>query len=144
VGRILGEEITELFLKDKPFVLGLEGELGGGKTTFLKGLAKGFGIKEKILSPTFLIFKKFKIPLQKRNSKTKRNIRPRFFYHLDCYRIEKEKDLLDLGFQKIIADPDNVIAVEWADKIKKIMPLNTIWIKFRFMNKNKREIVIRL
>jgi len=61
----LGKEIGRKILKEKPGkiakIIALEGDLGGGKTTFLKGFAKGLGIKEKILSPTFILFRKFNI-----------------------------------------------------------------------------------
>jgi tRNA threonylcarbamoyladenosine biosynthesis protein TsaE len=115
--------------------LALEGELGGGKTTFLKGFAKGLGIKEKILSPTFILIKKFNIEHQTSNFK--------HFYHIDCYRIEKPKEILNLGFNEIIRNSKNIIAIEWADKIKKILPKRVIWIDFRFRNKSEREIKIK-
>ncbi|MFH1656735.1 MAG: tRNA (adenosine(37)-N6)-threonylcarbamoyltransferase complex ATPase subunit type 1 TsaE [Candidatus Nealsonbacteria bacterium] len=160
--RKLGEEIAEEILKKRfknqvAFVIGLKGELGGGKTTFLQGFAKGLNIKEKILSPTFVIFKKFKIPAcipfttgsmagrpacnvvaiagrQKLNNN---------LYHFDCYRIKGQKDLLDLGFKEIISNQSNIVVIEWADKIKKIMPKNSIWIEFKVVNENKRKIIIK-
>ena len=126
----LGEKFAKEILEKKPkktaFVVGLEGELGGGKTTFLQGFAKGLGIKEKILSPTFVIMKKFND-----------------FYHIDCYRIEKPKELLDLGFKKITSNPKNIIVIEWADRIRKIMPKHTLWIKFDFINEKRRRITFR-
>jgi len=118
--------IKKLIKKRKRIILGLYGELGGGKTTFLQGLAKALKIKGKILSPTFIIFRRFDN-----------------FYHFDCYRIEKEKEILDLGFKKIISDPKNLVVVEWADKIKKIMPPDTTWIKFEIINQKKRKIMIK-
>jgi len=111
--------------KDQAFVLALKGDLGSGKTTFLQGFAKGLGIKEKILSPTFNIYKRFGN-----------------FYHFDCYRIEKPKEILDLGFREIIQDPQNIMAIEWAEKIKKILPQNTLWINFKFTSQAKREITV--
>jgi len=133
----LGEKFAKEILKAKPkkaaFVIGLEGELGGGKTTFLQGFAKGLGIKEKILSPTFVILKKFQL-----NNLTIKQFNN--LYHIDCYRIEKSKQLLDLGFEEIISNPKNIIAVEWAEKIRKIMPKHTLWIKFKFVNEKTRKI----
>jgi tRNA threonylcarbamoyladenosine biosynthesis protein TsaE len=132
-----GKELAKKILKEqaatKAQVLALRGDLGGGKTTFLQGFARGLGIKQKILSPTFVILKKFRI----KHSSFK------FFYHIDCYRIKKPKEILDLGFKKIIADPKNIIAVEWSDRIKKLLPPNTIFISFEFYNKNKRKIKIK-
>jgi tRNA threonylcarbamoyladenosine biosynthesis protein TsaE len=74
----LGKKIAgEMKSRKTAVVLGLQGDLGSGKTTFLQGFARGLNIKEKILSPTFVIMKKFQAPTQ--NFK--------YLYHLDCYRI---------------------------------------------------------
>lgn len=132
-GEVLAKEILKIKPGKKALVLGLEGDLGGGKTTFLQGLAKGLGIKEKILSPTFVILKKFKI----KNSKFET------FYHIDCYRIEEVKEILDLGFKEIVVDPKNIVAIEWADSIRKIIPKETIWFKFIFITKNTRQIKVQ-
>ena len=104
-------------------VIGLEGYLGSGKTTFIQGVAQGLGIKDKITSPTFVIMKKYG-----------------FFYHIDCYRIES-KDLLELGFKEIIGQPDNIVMIEWAERVKDVLPKNTIWMKFEYLDKNKRKII---
>lgn len=132
LGEILAKEVLKTKLKKGALILGLEGDLGGGKTTFLQGFAKGLGIKEKILSPTFIILKKFKI----KNSKFKN------FYHLDCYRIQKPKEILDLGFKKIISNPQNIITIEWADRIRQILPKKVIIIKFEVVDKKTRKIII--
>ena len=132
IGQILGQELRAIKNKEEAYVLGLKGDLGGGKTTFLQGLAKGLGIKEKILSPTFVILKKFKV----QKSKFKN------FYHIDCYRIQNSKEIQDLGFKKIIAHPQNIVAVEWAERIAKILPKDTISINFKFIGKEKRKIFL--
>jgi tRNA threonylcarbamoyladenosine biosynthesis protein TsaE len=133
LGEILAKEILKSNFKNS-VILALKGDLGGGKTTFLQGFAEGLGIKEKILSPTFIILKKFQIP----NSKYK------YFYHFDCYRIEKSKEVLKLGFKKLISNPKNIVAIEWADKIRKIVPKNSLKIDFKFINKNNRKINVSL
>ncbi|MBC8295656.1 MAG: tRNA (adenosine(37)-N6)-threonylcarbamoyltransferase complex ATPase subunit type 1 TsaE [Pelagibacterales bacterium] len=126
VGRFLAGEIKkEKRVEGKAVIIALEGDLGGGKTTFVQGFAKGLGIKDKITSPTFVIFKKYD-----------------FFYHIDCYRI-KDKDLLELDFNEIINNYKNIVIIEWAEKIKKILPKNTLWMKFEYLDKNKRKIIIK-
>jgi len=132
-GEKLAKERLKIVLRKNALVVGLEGDLGSGKTTFIQGFAKGLGIKEKILSPTFVIMKKFEI----RNSKFEN------FYHVDCYRLQKPKELLELGFKKIIANPQNIVAIEWADKIRKILPNKTIWISFQFIDKKIRKIMLQ-
>jgi len=132
LGKILAREFLKTSGK-KALVLGLIGDLGGGKTTFLQGFARGLGIKEKILSPSFVIMKIFKIA-DKKNSLR--------FYHFDCYRIKKPKEILNLGFKKIISNPKNIVAIEWADKIQKILPKDKITLKFKFVDKKTRKITI--
>jgi len=137
IGRILAKEILKTKRQKRAIILGLEGDLGGGKTTFLKGLAKGLGIREKILSPTFIIIRRFKIPSRTTSARFKN------LYHMDCYRISKPKEILDLGFKKIASQSQNIVAVEWADRLQKILPKDILILKFKFISKNKREIKIQ-
>ncbi len=123
-GELLAKEI-----KKTPLVVALEGDLGAGKTTFIQGMARGMGIKEQITSPTFVIMKRY-------------GLSDGFFYHLDCYRLNSSKDVLDLGFKEIIR-PGNIIVIEWAEKIKDILPENTLWLKFEYLDKDRREIETR-
>lgn len=122
--------------KGKAFVLALKGDLGGGKTTFLQGFAKGLGIKEKILSPTFVIMKRFEIKYRNIGISEYRN-----FYHIDCYRIKSPKDISELGLKEIISNPKNIVAIEWAERIKSILPKNTLWLEFVFKDKDKRVVL---
>ena len=145
LGEKLAKETLKRPLKKQAFILGLEGDLGGGKTTFLQGFAKGLGIKEKILSPTFILMRKFQIPSTQSQTNSKFKISKfQTFYHIDCYRILKPKEILDLGFKEIIQNPKNIVAIEWADRVRQILPRDTIVLKFHFANKNKRKIMIRL
>jgi len=132
--EVLAKEIINSSPRKKAFVLALEGDLGGGKTTFLQGFAKGLGLKDKILSPTFVLMKRFAI-------KNKKNYKE--FYHFDCYRIENPKEILNLGFRKIISSPYNIVAIEWADRIKSILPKDTLILKFEFINKKIRKIWLK-
>lgn len=133
----IGRSFAEGFLKKPPakgaVVFGLEGDLGGGKTSFLQGFAKGLGIKERVLSPTFIVMRRMKV-----NKPPFKN-----FYHLDCYRIKKPKEVLDLGFREIISESQNIVAIEWADRIEKIIPAGSIMLQFEFVDKNKRKITVR-
>ena len=115
-------------------VLGLEGELGSGKTTFLQTLARELRVKEKVLSPTFVIMKKYGIPENRRGLKN--------FYHFDCYRLGNSKEILSLGFEEIIKGKKNLVAIEWAEKIKDILPKDAIWLKFEHLGEEKRKIKI--
>jgi len=113
-------------------VLALVGDLGSGKTTFARAFAEGLGVKEKIKSPTFIIFRKS-------NIKNKNFL---YFYHFDVYRINSEKEILNLGWKEIISNPENIVLAEWADKIEKILPKNCIKINFKHLKGDKREMEI--
>lgn len=135
----LGEKLAKKILKQKngknAAIVALAGNLGSGKTTFLQGFAKGLGIKEKITSPTFVILKRFQ--LDERQKKF------RNFFHIDCYRLMRPEELFDIGWQKIIYNPENIVAIEWPEKIKKIMPRGAVKIKFKFIDKKVRKLTIK-
>ena len=142
----LGEKLAQKILKTEPqksaFVIGLIGDLGGGKTTFLQGFARFLGISEKILSPTFVILKRFKIIRIKNIDQDLKRIRFKNFYHFDCYRIKRPKELLGLGFKEIVSNPQNIVVIEWAEKIKDLLPENTLIVRFEFISKQKRKVII--
>ncbi len=94
-------------------VVGLYGDLGTGKTTFTQYVAKELGIQKKVSSPTFVIMKRY--PL-------KGNEMFKNFYHLDAYRLKNEKELQALDWKKIHADPDNLVFIEWPERVGKAMP----------------------
>ncbi|PIV10242.1 MAG: tRNA (adenosine(37)-N6)-threonylcarbamoyltransferase complex ATPase subunit type 1 TsaE [Candidatus Portnoybacteria bacterium CG03_land_8_20_14_0_80_41_10] len=133
MGQILAKKIIKSKAKTKKaLIIGLTGELGSGKTTFVQGLAQGLAIKERITSPTFVIFKKFSLS------------RPapfKYFYHIDCYRLRGSHDLIDLGFLEIINQPDNLVIIEWAEKARKILPANVSWLRFEHLAEDRRRII---
>ncbi len=106
-------------------VIGFVGELGSGKTTFVQGFAKKLCVKERLSSPTFLIFRSYRIPISRFATVTRRFTR---LYHVDLYRLHSAKDLAPLGFREILKNPENIVLIEWADKIKKILPKSTRWV----------------
>lgn len=115
-------------------ILCLIGDLGGGKTYFTKGLARGLGIKKLITSPSFLLMKVYKI--KKGEIKN--------FCHVDVYRINNPKEIFDLGLKNFLNRQDTVVVIEWADKIKSILkPYKKIVLKLQFIDKNTRLINIR-
>ena len=132
------ELLAEIQLKpsDKAVVIALSGDLGTGKTTLVQTIARDLGITEIVTSPTFVIMKRFKI----RKNSCPNSCKFASFYHIDCYRIQKSKEILNLGFKEIISNPKNIVAIEWADRIKKIIPQKSIILKFKFINQTTREI----
>lgn len=116
-------------------VIGLIGELGAGKTVFVKGLADGLGIKKNITSPTFVLMKIYPV--------TNFKVQISNFVHIDAYRIKNEKDVLSIGAEEYFNQPGTVTVIEWADKIKKILPLNTAIITLKNKGGNTRQIIIK-
>ncbi|PIR88962.1 MAG: tRNA (adenosine(37)-N6)-threonylcarbamoyltransferase complex ATPase subunit type 1 TsaE [Candidatus Harrisonbacteria bacterium CG10_big_fil_rev_8_21_14_0_10_40_38] len=119
IAEKLALEIVKKKKSENAFVLALVGDLGAGKTAFTKGFAKSLGIK-KVTSPTFVIFKPYSISKKIKNFKT--------LYHVDCYRIKEIKELEVIRFYEILNNPENIVIIEWADRIKKIIPKNAKWI----------------
>lgn len=128
----LAKNIASMGKNEQTTVLGLIGDLGSGKTTFTQGFIRGLGIKKRILSPTFVILKRF-CPSK---SSGFQNI-----YHIDAYRINK-KGLLNLGLGEVL-NGHNAVIVEWADRVRSVLPRNTIWINFKHGRaENERKIII--
>ena len=106
----------------------LIGELGAGKTTFAKFFLRATGIKKRVTSPTFVLMHRYKNAGQT-------------YYHIDLYRTKSFKDVEALGIPETWNQNKNVLLIEWADKIKRYLPKNTISLKFKVLQK-QREITI--
>jgi tRNA threonylcarbamoyladenosine biosynthesis protein TsaE len=116
-------------------VIGLVGNLGAGKTVFVQGLANGLGVKQKVNSPTFVIMKIYEVKGQR--SKVKKLV------HIDAYRLKTEHDLEAIGALDYFGRPDTIVVIEWADRVKKLIPKNSI-IKFNSSSANKRALAIKI
>ncbi len=134
LGKMLAQEIRS------GLVICLSGELGSGKTTFIQGFLQGLKIKGPYTSPTFVVLKHYKskeFPISNFQFPKFRNV-----YHLDAYRVNA-KDIINLGWEEMIQDEGNIILIEWAERIKKIIPPNCFWINFKWINENEREIIFK-
>ena len=113
-------------------IMALTGELGSGKTTFVRGLAKGLGIRSPIVSPTYVFVRSY--PFGQNQT----------FYHLDLYRIDdsnRDQILESIEFQDFINDLHNVVVVEWAERLKGIKNLGFRNINFLYSNKKNGRLV---
>ncbi len=118
-------------------VLALTGELGAGKTTFAQGLAKGLGIKGRVTSPTFIIMRQYNTKLKTLASRRSgQNSKVKSLYHLDLYRLEHdlESEVKNLGITDVWGKPENIVVIEWAEKIKALLPRSATWIKFEVID----------
>lgn len=112
-------------------IIALIGSLGAGKTTFAQGFAKGLGIEDKIISPTFVLIRQHPIP------KTDNQL-----FHIDLYRLDKALDLKEIGLSEILKPSVNIVLIEWAEKIIDKLPKNTTVITFKKISENERNIQI--
>lgn len=126
----LGEDFSKE-LRGGDIVL-LTGDLGAGKTTFVQGLAKGLGIKEKVLSPTFVLVRNHDV--EHENIKT--------LNHIDLYRIEKPQEIENLGIGEFFSSEDSVTVIEWAEKLLNFTPKKCYKISLVYMGDEQREIII--
>ena len=144
----LGESFARLHpCQGATLTVCLYGDLGSGKTTFVQGLAKGLGIKRRIISPTFVLVRRYE--LQTQNSKLKtQNYNSKLkslerFYHIDLYRTENERDIEGLGLRDIMEDSANIVVIEWAEKLGDLLPKQKTDIFFEYIDESKRKIVIK-
>lgn len=117
-------------------VIALHGDLGAGKTTFVQGFMRALGVRQHVTSPTFLIIRKYNL-FNRLTLTAKRSS----VYHLDLYRIHQSKELLDLGFKEIIKNPQNIVLIEWPERVKRLLPKDTIWINFEHGKKENERII---
>jgi tRNA threonylcarbamoyladenosine biosynthesis protein TsaE len=131
--RFAADFVKKIFPKEtEATVVGLSGDLGAGKTSFTQGVARACGITDAVVSPTFVIMKIYPIS----HHSFLRLI------HIDAYRLEKPEELLNLGWQEIIADPTNIILVEWCERVVGLMPENSTTIHFEHVSEKEREVEI--
>ncbi|MBI2628313.1 MAG: tRNA (adenosine(37)-N6)-threonylcarbamoyltransferase complex ATPase subunit type 1 TsaE [Candidatus Niyogibacteria bacterium] len=130
----LAQECLKVSLGKRALVIGLEGELGAGKTYFVKGFAEGLGVKETVVSPTFVLLKIFKLFRKKFKQ----------LIHIDAYRVNFRKELQALGWEKFLKDPQNIIIIEWADKARGILPKNYLQVKFKHFKEDERKIIFKI
>lgn len=123
--RALGRELS-LALQEN-MVVGLSGDLGAGKTEFVKGIAEGLGSTDSVTSPTFTLIHEYRsgrLPL----------------FHMDFYRLEAEKELEEIGFDDYLRQM-GICAIEWADRFPDRMPLDAIRVEIRISSDNERIVV---
>ena len=136
----IAKKIAKNFKNGK--ILGLVGNLGSGKTHFTKGLAEFYKIKKTITSPTFVLLRHYSIPRDP-SSRNTSGFRTglKNLVHIDCYRLDKPNQLLEIGLEEYINNPESVVVIEWAEKIKNILPKNTIYINFKLGKKENKRII---
>ena len=127
----LGRELAPM-LRDARMVI-LRGDLGAGKTTLVKGIAEGLqaASRDDITSPTFTLIHEFRGPEVT-------------LYHVDLYRLETERELATLGLDELLAEPGNLVLLEWGEKFPWFQRERDAEIAIERRGEQERRIVIRL
>ncbi|MES3006113.1 MAG: tRNA (adenosine(37)-N6)-threonylcarbamoyltransferase complex ATPase subunit type 1 TsaE [Patescibacteria group bacterium] len=115
---------------DKATVVGLSGDLGSGKTAFSQAMANILGVTETVTSPTFIIEKLYH---------TKDTVFPQFV-HIDAYRLDEARELEVLGFKDLLQQRGTLVFIEWPERVKEVLPLDTYMINFKFIDEDTRMI----
>ncbi len=111
-------------------VVALSGDLGAGKTTLTQSIGRMLGVKENMISPTFVIMKSYVL----KNKDWKHLI------HIDAYRLKDEKELKVIGWDEIASDGDNLILIEWPEIVKHAIPKNAYNVTLQHVDEKTRRI----
>lgn len=117
-------------------VLGLRGELGAGKTAFVKALARRLGVAEDVTSPTFVIMKFYECG-EGQEKKTPFDT----LVHIDAYRVESPDEMRVLHFEDVQKEPRTLICIEWAERVEPLLPDSTMYMDFSMRSDGTREII---
>lgn len=134
---LIAEQIASDKKRTKAVIVGLYGDLGSGKTAFVKKIGIIFGIKEKIISPTFTIMRIYVVPAPYRKKFNLNEI-----IHIDAYRLSGHGEILKLNWPEISKNKKSAIFIEWPERIKKVMPKKSIKIHFYFIDEKTRKVKI--
>lgn len=126
------ELLSSLNTKEGATILAMNGDLGSGKTTLTQFIGRLLGIEDNITSPTFLIERVYELKNQKWQH----------LVHIDAYRLEREQELLDLGWEDVIKNPNNLVVLEWAERVASIIPEDAIHIGIKHGKVGEREIEV--
>ena len=123
----VGKEFGKMLKKGD--IICINGDLGVGKTVFVRGVARTLGVKGYLTSPTFTIVNEYEtstIPL----------------YHLDLYRIDDPEEFYEFGIEEYL--DDGIVIIEWANKVESVLPENPIYIEIKKTKRGENERIIRI
>ena len=133
IGEALGIAYLEKGSTHIPRVIVCIGELGSGKTTFVRGIARGLGITTRLLSPTYIIVRRYNIPKVSRDC---------FLYHLDLYRMNTDQDAESIGIADMLDDSQSITVIEWPERMSGLFLEPRIECRFNTVADNKHEVTI--
>lgn len=108
-------------------VVCLYGDLGAGKTTLVQGIARGLGIKKRLISPTFILVRRYKLSIG-------------YLYHIDLYRLQNVDEVKAIGIEELLADPTNILLIEWPERIESLLPKRYWKVQLKTIDEKTRSI----
>lgn len=123
--------------KTSATVVVFSGNLGAGKTAFAKELARSLGVRERVVSPTFVLMRIYPIPPAGRRAYGFSRL-----VHIDAYRLERPEELETIGFAEAVADPGNLVVVEWGERFARRLPRGYRRLHFTFVDEGTRRIML--
>ena len=130
LSQFAGEVLSTIKSKSSAQVIGLQGDLGSGKTALTKEFAKVLGIEAEITSPTFVVMKTYSVPKHE-FIKT--------LVHIDAYRIESDDEMKILHFDELLEDDVNLIIIEWPEQIESLIPKDALRMNIEIKEGETRE-----
>lgn len=136
--KALGARVARAILRERKrrsLVVLLEGELGSGKTTFAQGFVRELSGRTRVLSPTFLLMKEYPLMSEEERGRG-------VLYHFDWYRVADRREVEGIGWKSILADPRNIVLVEWPERAPGLLGKDAV--KILFFHKSATERVVRV
>lgn len=120
-------------------IVALYGDLGAGKTAWVKGMAEGLGIRERILSPTFVLLQCHSL---KQSRIKNQELRIKQLCHVDAYRLKSAQELIAIGIEEYFGQPETVTVIEWAERVEEFLKgKKVIRVKFKFEKKESERTI---
>ncbi len=132
--RFIMSLASEKGMRGTSTIVALKGDLGAGKTVFVKGAAEALGVHEVVTSPTFVIEKIYRLP----DGQAWKNL-----VHIDAYRLTCEDELATIGWGDVATDPNNIIMVEWPEQVGTGIPERAVWLEFTTVDETTRTIATK-
>ncbi len=126
----LAKELVKMLQERRSFIIGIEGDLGAGKTVFVRGIVEALGgDPNEVTSPTFVIMQTY-------------NTEKGIVYHFDWYRLNSPEELRDFGWMDLLCQRESFLVIEWADRFKEYLPEDTVWVNIKHQSFEERIVEI--
>jgi len=125
-------KISHAIPRSTATVVALSGELGAGKTTLTQAIARELGVKENVISPTFVLIKNYTLTAKSYT----------LLIHIDAYRFDSASELSKLGWSELLADPNKLILIEWPERVAGLIPKDAIRVSLSHKDEKTRHVDI--